>query len=226
MGTLWHYAQDGRSLGPVPEEQLRAMLASGALSPSDLAWREGMAAWTRIQELPELQAVPPVPAPPQPNLYAAPQADLEPAPGFAPQALDAVSAEAVELLRRTKPWVRLFSVLGVLGIVMMALGAVAMILVSFGPFHTLPAAARLGVGALYFALAFVYVPPVVFLHRYASRIRDLVDEPTSRNLEEALRSQKSFWKYLGVLTVVAIGVYLLVLAGALAMGLLMGLGRR
>ena len=105
-------------------------------------------------------------------------------------------------------------------------GAVAVILVSFGPFHVMPAAARLGVGALYFALAFVYVPPVLFLHRYASRIRDLVDEPSTRNLEEALRSQKSFWKYIGMFTVIAIGVYFLVLLGILAVSVLMTVGRR
>ena len=225
MGMLWHYVQNGRSLGPVPEEQLKALLASGALRPEDLVWHEGMANWIAARSIPELQ--PPVaPIPLQANAYAAPQASLNPPFQPAPMAAGAVSEEAVELLRKTKPWVRLFSVLGMIGIAMMALGAVVMALMSFGPFKVMPLLARLGIGLVYLLLACLYVPPVLFLHRYASRIRDLMDDPSFQNLEDALRAQKSFWKYIGMFTIIGICVYLLVLVGVLVTGVVMGMGNR
>jgi hypothetical protein len=224
MSMLWHYVQNGKPLGPVPEEQLKAMLASGALRPGDLVWREGMPSWTAIQELPELQPSPGVVAP-LPNPYAAPQTNLNPSPQAAEPSAGPVSPEAVELLRKTKPWVRFFSVLGILGIVVMTLGALAMILLSFGPFQSMPLAARIGMGVLYLVLAFVYVPPVVFLHRYARSIRELVDENSSLHLESALRAQKSFWKYLGMFTVITLCIYVLVLIGVLVTGLVMGIGK-
>lgn len=225
MSMLWHYVQNGKSLGPVPEEQLKAMLTSGTLRPNDLVWHEGMANWTAIQEVPELQPAP-TPIAPQPNPYAAPQTNVNPPAQAETQAAGPVTAEAVELLRKTKPWVRFFSVLGIIGIVLMALGAMAMVLLNFGPFRSMPLAARIGIGVLYIVLAIFYVPPVLFLHRYASRIRDLMDENSSRNLENALRAQKSFWKYIGLFTVITICIYIVVLIGVLVTSLLMGLGNR
>jgi len=231
MSVVWHYVQNGKTLGPVPDEQLKALLSTGTLRAEDLVWREGMPAWKAARELPELmpaapQLAAPQPVAPQPaaaNPYSAPQTSLN-----APAAVAAgpVSAEAVELLRRTKPWVRFFSVLGILGIVLMGLGALAMVALSFGPFQAMPLAARIGMAVLYLVLAFLYIPPVLYLHRYASRIRDLVDENSSVNLENALRAQKSFWKYIGMFTVITLIVYVLVLVGILLTGVVMGLGNR
>jgi len=226
MSVVWHYVQNGKALGPVPEEQLKVLLSTGTLRAEDLVWREGMPGWLAARELPELvQAAPLQAAPSQaaPNPYVAPQTSLN-----APVAATAgpVSAEAVELLRRTKPWVRFFSVLGILGIVLMGLGALAMVALSFGPFRAMPLAARIGMGVLYLVLAFLYAPPVLYLHRYANRIRDLVEENSSLHLESALRAQKSFWKYLGMFTVITLIVYALVLVGILLTGVVMGLGNR
>jgi uncharacterized RDD family membrane protein YckC len=41
----YFYAQNGQQMGPVPEEQLAAMAAQGAIQPDTLVWREGMAEW-------------------------------------------------------------------------------------------------------------------------------------------------------------------------------------
>ena len=64
MSTLWHYLENGTTRGPIPEEQLRGLIASGVLNPTDLVWHEGMAEWTPIQASPELmRLVPPGPTP-------------------------------------------------------------------------------------------------------------------------------------------------------------------
>src|SRR5664279_2051241 len=73
MSVLWHYIQNGTTLGPIPEEQLRGLISSGVLQPSDHVWHDGLAAWTTIQASPELASLsipPPVrslPGSPQPG---------------------------------------------------------------------------------------------------------------------------------------------------------------
>lgn len=54
MSVLWHYVQNGATLGPVPEEKIHELVSSGALRGSDLVWREGLDSWSTIQAIPEL----------------------------------------------------------------------------------------------------------------------------------------------------------------------------
>ena len=49
--TEWHYAKNGEQLGPVSSSQLRRMAENGELQPSDLIWREGLAAWIPASKL-------------------------------------------------------------------------------------------------------------------------------------------------------------------------------
>lgn len=54
--------QAGKQLGPFNEDQVRAKLASGELSPDDLGWREGMPDWQPLRVL--FSAATPPPPPP------------------------------------------------------------------------------------------------------------------------------------------------------------------
>jgi hypothetical protein len=244
MSTLWHYIQNGNSQGPVPEEQLQGLLSAGTLRPTDLVWREGMGNWTAIQELPELArpvappiqpvappiqppALAPVPAPVPVNPYVAPQANVAAPILQAPaQIPGSVSEDAVEYLRKTKPWVRFLAILGIIGMILMVLGGIAMVVIGGSAFHYvggLPM--RIGMALVYIVLAILYFPPLLFLNRYASRIGDLVNDHSTESLEAALRAQKSFWKYVGVFTLILMGVYALVLIGFLVTALVMGMGK-
>lgn len=105
---MWHYAKDGQRKGPVSEDALRNMARDGALSPTDLVWREGMSEWAPAAQATgfefgggsppaagpgalygEPEAPPPTPSysrqPPSyaqgSSPYAAPQAQLAPAEG-------------------------------------------------------------------------------------------------------------------------------------------------
>ena len=62
METMWYYAaSDQERKGPVAESELRALLASGQLQPDDMVWRDGMAAWSPLRNVPELHSAPAVP---------------------------------------------------------------------------------------------------------------------------------------------------------------------
>ena len=56
----WFYAHDGEQKGPVSQEELARLAASGHFAPAkDLVWREGMSDWKKVAEVPELNLNPP-----------------------------------------------------------------------------------------------------------------------------------------------------------------------
>jgi hypothetical protein len=57
----WFYAASGQQQGPFPEEQLRDLIARGAVRADTLVWSEGMAGWQKAGEIPGLMAMPPGP---------------------------------------------------------------------------------------------------------------------------------------------------------------------
>jgi hypothetical protein len=62
----WFFARDGQQHGPVTDDELNEMLATGALSHDALVWTEGMKDWRPAKEVEELvlRDLPPPPLPP------------------------------------------------------------------------------------------------------------------------------------------------------------------
>jgi len=54
----WYYTQGGQQQGPVSEQDIRGMFAQGRLQPQDLVWREGMANWLPMAQVPEFGGSP------------------------------------------------------------------------------------------------------------------------------------------------------------------------
>jgi len=46
----WYYGKEGKQYGPIDEGALRARIAAGEVSGSDLIWTEGMAEWTPLSK--------------------------------------------------------------------------------------------------------------------------------------------------------------------------------
>lgn len=58
MSTAYHIATpDGRQLGPLELETIKAMLAAGTLSPDALLWQAGMADWAPISTIIPLESI-------------------------------------------------------------------------------------------------------------------------------------------------------------------------
>ena len=125
----------------------------------------------------------------------------------------------VEHLRATKPWVRFISIIMFISVGLMFLGGLMMMLMSssmgrsgfgFGPI----------VGIIYIIMGALYLAPAYFLHQYASSIGDFLQGGGDSAMETALGSQKSFWRFIGILTLVVICIYglvfLFVILGALS----------
>ncbi len=154
---------------------------------------------------------------------AEPTAQPEPTAPSAPVAA-ALTPLAQRFLSQTRPWVRFMAIVAFATAALMMLFGGFMLVLSFfgglaarsqGELGPLGGALRLGfMSVTYVVLAALYVPAGVFLFRYASAIRRIEFHATDAGLEEALRYQKSFWRYAGILTVIGLVVTILMLAVA------------
>ena len=144
-----------------------------------------------------------------------------------------LTADGRKFLSQTRPWVRFLSIMLFICVAFSLLGALRVMIVTItgGMFNTgneafkaLPGGG-FAIGLLYLIMAILYIPPGIFLSRYASAIRYLESTPASRALERALKFQKSFWRYMGILTVAVLIVMAAAIAFSLAVTLFMFLNR-
>jgi uncharacterized RDD family membrane protein YckC len=56
---IWYYAFNGAQQGPITQEAIAQLIASGQLPIDSLVWREGMANWIPARSVPELAAAAP-----------------------------------------------------------------------------------------------------------------------------------------------------------------------
>jgi hypothetical protein len=130
-----------------------------------------------------------------------------------------VTQRAVDLLGQTSIWVRIMSILMFVGAGLMVLGGGVIFAVGMmgrgGP-GELPAF----VGCIYIPFGLLYIVPGLFLWRYATYSKAYAIQRHESHLEGALQAQKSFWKFVAILALVMIGLYLLmipiVIIGAIA----------
>ena len=126
----------------------------------------------------------------------------------------------IDHLRATKPWVRFISIVSFIMAGFMVLGGLAMILMSTAT----PGMANFGfgplIGVLYILLAGLYIGPAYFLHQFASSIGNLMEGGGDVALEAALGSQKSFWRFAGITTLVVICIYALFIVFAILFGMM------
>jgi hypothetical protein len=128
-----------------------------------------------------------------------------------------ITSSMIECLEQTRPWVRLLSILGFVGAVFMVLAALLMIVV--GGAGMVPGMGGGGAGGMggvvlglvYLLLALLYIFPSYFLFRYAGAISSM-DRDVVGGMERALAAQKSFWRFVGIVSLVYL-VLILVFIG-------------
>jgi len=148
----------------------------------------------------------------RPDPYRPPRADLSQRPAAAASA--AITRSMVDSLVKTRPWVLLIGIVMILGCVLMVLAGLAMFAMGsfaglggegFGPL------AGAGLGAFYLVFAVLYFFPALYLVRYAGAIKR-IGPANPAAMEEALGQQASFWRFVGILTALLIGLYAVAIA--------------
>ncbi len=128
-----------------------------------------------------------------------------------------ITHKVLSMLRQTQPWVRFLSVLGIIFSALMVLvGSFGFVAMTFTGPRT--ASVPFFLWLVYISMGVLYFLPALLLFRYASRINDLWTNRTVRQLEDALEAQKSFWKFVGILALVVIVLYLVGIVVAFVFG--------
>ena len=125
------------------------------------------------------------------------------------------------LLKQTRPWVSAMGILTIVFGVLGTLGGIGMIV--FGLFAGQGGGPRemgmfAGVAVVYVLFGILYLVPGFYLISYSRRIRDYMIQPSHDNLNAALKAQKSFWKFVGMLILVMFVMYVLMFLGMIIFG--------
>jgi len=134
---------------------------------------------------------------------------------------DLLTAGMIDSLRKTKPWVRFLSILGFVAAGFMIVAGVGVSIFglvatgdSSGPFS---GALMVGLGLVYVLFSLFYIIPSRYLSRYAKAINTaMVSTSKTAAVEEALRYQKSFWKFVGIMMLVMLVLYPIAIIAAIA----------
>ena len=126
-------------------------------------------------------------------------------------------------LMQTRPWVLLCSILGFISTgFMVIMGLFMMVgLTMFmpeGTDSTVGAGFGVGMGLFYLVLALIFAIPPYWLFKNASAIKRADSSRAMADVEEALRYQKSFWKFIGIVFL----IYLVFLVLGLVIALIGG----
>ncbi len=132
------------------------------------------------------------------------------APGNSPleeRPLDAEDAQArcLMALKGTRPWVRFMGILTAIAATLAGLGSIAALLGSLGNVGLLP------IAVLYGAITVLYGFAAKFLLFYAGAITRSEASLKLHDIANALEHQKSFWKLIGMSTVIFLVLYLVLI---------------
>lgn len=113
-------------------------------------------------------------------------------------------------LIEASPWLRFLGVMGFISVGLLAvMGLVFMImgpaLSSLGG-ENFPFAGGAGVflGIVYVAMGVLYIFPARFIWNFGSRIKSWNENKDGQDLEKAFESNKSLWKFSGILTIIGL----------------------
>ena len=132
-----------------------------------------------------------------------------------------VSQSMLDSLNATRPWAKFLAIVGFVMVALMVIVGLAML----GAGSALAGQSGLGgmFAVVYLLFAVLYFMPCLFLFRYAKAIAAI---PASGQaaMENALGQQKSFWKFMGVLTLVLLCIYVIGIVAAIVIPVMMGAG--
>ena len=126
---------------------------------------------------------------------------------------DAVATDAMlAALAATRPWVHLVSVLLFIGA---GLGMLAALISMLAVGHAPGGPPAVLVGGVQVLACLLYLVPARYLYSYAGALGSFLQGGAVAELEAALDHQKSFWKFVGILTLISMVLAVLGIVAAI-----------
>ena len=137
-----------------------------------------------------------------------------------------LTSKAKGFLREISKWTFFFSILGFINIALFVLAAIVMMLgVStnldlVGQQQGIP---NLGLilGAFYIVIAILMTFPVWYLFKFSRKMKEALASKNDDTLADAFENLKSHFKFIGVLTIIVISLYVLVFVFSILAGSLL-----
>jgi Family of unknown function (DUF5362) len=129
-----------------------------------------------------------------------------------------IDHESSQYLTETARWAKFLAIVGfvtcgLLAVLSFFIGSLLSRNV-FAPYGSDGAAAISGaagglITALYLAFALLYFFPCLFLYQFSIRLKAALRDNDQVKLNQSLKSQKSLFKFIGILTIIVLGFYAL-----------------
>ena len=128
-----------------------------------------------------------------------------------------LTSVGISYLNQARKWTYFLSIIGFIFtglIVLMALffSSFMAMFSGMGSSYGVSEFTAMGTGMVtvfYLFFALLYFLLSLYLYRFSKRVKGAINEEDSSQLEDGLKNLKSYWKLTGILTVVALGVYVL-----------------
>jgi len=120
-------------------------------------------------------------------------------------------AESIVYLNETRKWTIFLSVLGFIfiGFLVIASLFIGTIFSSLTNNTTLSGAAGVAAGFIYFLIAILYFFPIYYLYQFSRFAKSAIANNNSDDLNSAFKNLKSHYKFMGILTIIILSIYLL-----------------
>ncbi len=122
-----------------------------------------------------------------------------------------VSKNGLNFLKYSAKWANFLAIIGFIGLGLMVLGGLISIIAG-ASISRIPGMQQFAViGIVYLVLAVLYFFPTLYLYQFASKTKKAIQNRSQENLDLGLENLKSFFKFLGIFTIVVISMYILIL---------------
>jgi hypothetical protein len=120
-----------------------------------------------------------------------------------------LTALMIRYLKEASPWLRFAGIMGYIGAgILVVTGVIMAIVFAVTGDSTFGAGLASGFGALagliYVVIGVAAFFPARFTHRFGSKIRNYFLSNAGQDLEDALKNNKSLWKFNGILMIVSL----------------------
>lgn len=134
-----------------------------------------------------------------------------------------VNTQSKSFLREISKWTFFFSILGFIAIAFIIIGAILMSTL-YAPMLDMIGQQQ-GVSSIslvltitYFVMALLYVMPVLYLFKFSKKMKKAIATKNDDVLAEAFENLKSHYKFIGVLTIIMISLYVLLIGFSIVAG--------
>jgi hypothetical protein len=124
----------------------------------------------------------------------------------------AITPEIKDYLIETSKWGKFLAIMGYIGIGLMVLLAIFM-MIGLSAFPTSAMIPTGAIGFFYLVLAALYFMPVRYLQKFSEEIRSGITSEDNVDFVSGFRNLKSLFKFLGIMTIVMISLYILMIIG-------------